>query len=225
MKTTRSRGKRVLAIGSALIHVALGGMLIAMGSWEISEIGRPNCGVAMATTTMPPLGGAEAKPAGKKVERAKKLVRESRQPSQASDEEVKTGGGDSATRTDGQGGDPNAPGEGPPGAGSVGGELCLDLDSCGKAMPSVPKAKDEPKTKMLPPTVLSELTRVVGDPQIQPPSSTQNELRQAQQERAVVVVKMCLDRAGAVERRYRPHRAGGDAILICTHVTFIYKQD
>jgi TonB family protein len=245
----RRGGKRSLAIGSVLLHLALGAALIAMGFWEISEIGRPNRGVAMASTTFSSSSGATEKPAGKRVERAKKLVRDTRQPSDRPDEEVKTSGSDSAAQgSDGEGGDPNATGEGPPGPGTLG-ELCLDLSTCTGATPTVPKVKDPtPEVKLLPATVLSELQRVAGDPQIQPPTSTQNAMRQANQVRAVAVVKMCLDRQGSVNRasivksseyadydakllsnirrwRYQPYRAGGVAIAICTHVTFIYKQE
>lgn len=246
----KPRGKRVLAISSAAVHLLLGALLVAMGYWEISEIGRPNRGVAMATTMMPASGGASEKPAGKKVERSKKRVHETRQPDNRPDEEIKTGGGESSTTgTDGDGGDPNATGDGPPGGvGSVG-ELCLDPDGCGGPMPSALKIVDPPdKPKLLPPTVLSELARIAGDPQIQPPTSTQNAMSQTNQQRAVAVIKMCLDRQGAVARvalvkssgyaeydakllskirrwRYRPYRAGGLAIAICTHVTFIYKQE
>jgi TonB family protein len=246
----RAGGKRILAIGSVLLHLFLGALLIAMGFWEISEIGRPNRGVAMATTTMPASSGGAEKPAGKKVERAKKLVRESRQPSDRPKEDVKTGSDSDATGTEGDGGDPNATGDGLPGGpGSLGTELCLDPSRCGGDMPSVPKAKDPtPEAKLLPPTVLGELRRVAGDPQIQPPTSTQNAMRQANEHRALAVVKMCLDTQGQVSRaglvkssgygeydakllskmrnwRYHPYRAAGVSIAICTHVTFIYKQD
>lgn len=244
----RAGGKRILAIGSALLHLLLGGLLVAMGFWEISEIGRPNRGVAMASTSMPAFSGGAEKPAGKKVERARKLVRESRQPSERPQEDSKTGSDSDAPGEAGEGGDPDATGDGQPGPGSLGTELCLDPSRCGVDMPSIPKAKDPtPEAKLLPPTVLIELKRVAGDSQIQPPTSTQNAMRQRNEDRALAVVKMCLDTQGQVSRaglvkssgyseydakllskmrswRYRPYRAAGVSIAICTHVTFIYKQ-
>ena len=244
----RPSGKRALAIGSVLIHLGIGGALIAMGFWEISEIGRPNRGVAMASTTFQSKGGDGEQKAAKRVEQKKKVVKETRQPSDRPDEEIETGGEATTTGTDGDGGDPDATGDGPPGVGSVG-ELCLDLSRCTGTEPGIPTVKEPtPEVKLLPPTVLSELRRVAGDPQIQPPTSTQNAMRHANEKRTVAVVKMCLDRRGGVDRasivkssdhaeydakllsnirrwRYQPYRAGGVAIAICTHVTFIYQQD
>ncbi len=240
-----------MAIGSVLLHLALGAALIAMGFWEISEIGRPNRGVAMASTTFNSSGGEAERPAAKRVEQTKKVVRDTRQPSDQPVEEVKTGAADTSARgKDGDGGDPDATGDGdgPPGVGSVG-ELCLDPTRCSDSAPGVPKFKDTtPEVKLLPATVLSELKRVAGDAQILPPTSAQHAMSRANQNRAVAVIKMCLDRQGRVDRvrivkssdyadydakllsnmrrwRYQPYRAGGTAIRICTHVTFIYKQE
>ncbi len=243
-------GRRALAVGSVLIHLAIAGGLIIMGFWEINEIGRPNRGVAMATSFSPSSGGGAEKPAAKKVERKKRLVRDSRQPDPRPQEEVKTG---SQSSTEGKGGDLNATGTNTGtgigiGIAGPGGIPCLDLAGCDGSGPGVPEIRPTPEAKLLPPTVLSELRRVAGDPQIQPPTSTQNAMSQRNQRRALAVVKMCLDTEGVVNRptivkssgyaeydakllskirrwRYRPYRANGAAIAICTHLTFIYQQE
>ncbi len=249
----RRRGLRLLAIGSALLHVGVGAMLIILGLWQVEELGRPNRGLAMATgLPASPPAGSEAKAAPEKVKAKQKIVKDARQPnpdrkadpSRASEASENTTG-----EAEGEGeGEGEGPGVGPGGPGLPGLELCLDPDRC-QAMAALPKADEEPKQPaFLPPTVLSELRRTAGDPQVQPPSSTKNAMSRNNESRIVAVVRMCLDTSGGVSGqsivkssghddydgkllnairkwRYEPYRANGMPVAICTHLTFIYEQE
>jgi TonB family protein len=97
------------------------------------------------------------------------------------------------------------------------------------------------------PAKMIEGYRVAGDPQIQPPEPVRAEMAQKQQRQATGTIRMCLARDGSVaslrvmkstgyatyderltthmrEWRYRPYRlAGGNAVPVCTAVTFIFQ--
>ena len=239
---------RALAGASTLFHLALGGLLVVMGLWEIKEIGRPNRGVAMATV-MPASSSSSPPPAAsaERITPKRKLVRDARQPSQRDKPDTEAGGGETGSdgTGSGTGTDPNGTGTGT-GSGIPGLELCLDAEFCGDIPAVAPPPT--PEVKNLPSTVLSELTRVAGDAQIQPPSSTRNAMSKANQRRATAVVRMCLNKQGQVAGqsivkssgyadydarlltsirrwRYQPYRANGMAVALCTQVTFIYQQD
>ncbi|MBL4633839.1 MAG: hypothetical protein JKY56_08195, partial [Kofleriaceae bacterium] len=173
---------RLLAIGSGIIHVAIGGALIIAGMWQIEEISRPNRGVVMAAT-LPGMASSGGSPKAAEpkalVKPKKKIVREERQPTDRKPEKT-----DPSTETNSQTGDSNGsggngegegPGEGSgsgdnpgPGNGEGGLGIIICLENCN--LPSAPKAVIEDAPKHLPPTVLSELTRVSGEAQVQPPS-------------------------------------------------------
>ncbi len=89
--------------------------------------------------------------------------------------------------------------------------------------------------------------RIAGDPQITPPDSVRLALLRAGTRQIVAVVKMCLSTSGAVTAltmlsssgyrsydaklrremrtwRYRPYKARGIAVPVCTAVTFVYRM-
>ena len=128
-------------------------------------------------------------------------------------------------------------------------ELCIDPEQCKRTalpVPTLPEPEKAPTR--VPPTVLSELRRTAGDPQIQPPSSTKNAMSRNGEARIIAVVRMCLDTSGRVNAqnivkssghaaydakllsairkwRYEAYRASGMPVAICTHLTFIYQQE
>jgi TonB family protein len=185
----------------------------------------------------------------------KHRIEEMRQPSERSEPETDSSattseadsGGDSGDGGDGSG--PGGPGKGPgSGLGAITGTGCLDLSSCtGTELPTLPEAVDD-GPKLMPPTVLGKLVRTAGDPQIRPPSSTTTAMLRDGKAQVTALVRMCLDRSGRVidatvvtssgyadydarlrtgvkRWRYQPYSANGRPIAICTHITFVYRQE
>lgn len=248
-KRAEGRNGKSLALGSVVVHLALGVGLAIAGWWEIHELSRPNRGVAMAASIQSSSGGAQRK-ASTKLKRKVKLVRESRQPNkrQATKAELANAGSPESEGSDTGDGVGDLLGQGAGLGLGVVGALCLDPTRCQAELPTLALPEKVEAIRTLPPTVLSQLVRVAGNPQIQPPTPTQSAMRRLHQTRIVAVVKMCLDRDGKVSQqrivksseykeydakllsnirrwKYQPYRANGRAVPICTHVTFIYQQE
>ncbi len=253
LETKQSR-KPLFAIVSLVVHLALGGLLLVLSLWEVHEIQRPSRGVAVANLIglPPPSGGGEAKATPKRVERKpeKRIVRNSRQPSDVNSEKPATDSGSSgAGEGDGEGPGtgigPDGPGTGGPGLG-IGLDLCMDPDLC--APPPVPVAKPPQAPKVVPAAVLGRLHRIAGEAQIGPPSSTRNAMSRKAQHELTAILLLCLDKGGAVNKqhlirssgypeydskllsgvrrwRYQPYRANGKPVAICTQLTFRYQQE
>lgn len=247
------RGLRLLAIGSAAIHLLAGALLVILGLWEIEEVGRPHRGLAMATS-MPAASApaGEPKSTPERIKPKQRIVKEPRQPDPNKASEDLPSETDTASHSgSGQGDGPeDATGSGPGGPGlGLGIELCIDPSRCEQAALPVPTIAEPEKTPtLMPPTVLSQLRRTAGDPQVQPPSSTKNAMSRTGEQRIVAVVRMCLDTSGKVSAhnivkssghgeydarlltairkwRYEPYRVGETPVAICTHLTFIYQQE
>ena len=250
---SKRRGLRLLAFGSAAIHLLAGALLVTLGLWEIEEVGRPHRGLAMATT-MPAASAPAGEPRStpEKIKPKQRIVKEPRQPNpNKASEDIASDADTSSHSGAGQGdGAEGSTGSGPGGPGlGLGIELCIDPRRCEQAALPVPVVAEEEKAPtMVPQAVLSKLRRTAGDPQIQPPSSTKNAMSRNQEVRIVAVVRMCLDTSGRVNAqdivrssghsdydarllsairnwRYEPYRASGMPVAICTHLTFIYQQD
>lgn len=246
---TKRRGLRALAVGSALLHLLAGALLIIAGLWEIQEVSRPHRGLAMATVMPPssaPAGAAEAVPA--KVEPKRVRVEETRQPKPEQDPEISQSTGSLESSGTGEGdGEGDGQGKGPGGPGLPGLEICIDEGGCsGAPMPKLAEALKEPV--MMDPTVLTKMRRIAGESQVQPPSSTKNAMSRSGETRIIAIARMCLDTSGRVNAQslvkssghseydakllsamrkwqYEAYRVDGQPVAICTQVTFIYQQE
>ncbi len=203
-----SKYRHLLAVGSVLVHLALGAVFLALSFWEIQELQRPSKGVAMASSLAlpPPGGGAAAKAEPKRVEpkASPKVVRESIQPNRADTAAPPDTRGE-ASGGSGDTGDGEGPGSGS-GPGGLGtglgiplGDLCLEgSDLC--APPPVPVATEVEQPQNVPAAVLGELRRTAGDAQIHPPSATRNAMARAGKDRTTAIMLVCLGKSGAVSK-------------------------
>ncbi len=210
-KPPKSTLRRVLALGSLVGHVAVGGALLALSLWEIQELKRPHRGVAMASplAIAAPSGGgsASSEQAPERVvkKEQKKRTVKNRQPQKAPDR-VAEAMTDGATGQSGEGsgtgeGTSNGPGKGE-GPGGLGGggfvEICIDPDLCDEPPPAPEALSEEPIN--IPEAELGRLRRKSGNPQIQPPSSTKNAMVRRGESRTVALILMCLDKRGDVSK-------------------------
>lgn len=238
--------KKTLAISIALAgHLAVGSALVASGAWKIDKLAAaepPLLSPLLPQASAPmPAGGEEAKPKAP-TEKRERRARERTQPSPADlPRDADAAGGDVGDAGSAEG--PGAGGDGPPGVIPL---ACPPGTPCQTLAEEVEPLSPPPRRVVLP-SRLVEGHRIAGDPQIQPPDAVRTHMMRSGQGEARGAVEMCLDAAGRVttlrmirstrhpaydarllERmrtwRYRPYRTSdGEAVPICTAVTFIYR--
>lgn len=116
----------------------------------------------------------------------------------------------------------------------------------GRGLPPPPPPPPPPSLKIVPQHTLESL-RIAGNKQILPPKAVKLAMAERGQRRLVSTWKLCVSRAGTVDRalplkssgyitydlriraelrrwRYRPFMVNGRATPVCTAVTFIYRQ-
>ncbi len=239
--------RRTLAISLALAgHLIAVGALVVSGAWTIDKLAAaepPLLSPLLPPAAAPmPAGGEEPTPApaAKREHRARdrtQPVRAERDTSDAPD------GDGEATGAAGAGAGPGGDGDGPL---SVIPLACPPGTPCQALTQDVPPPAPRAR-RVVVPSRLVEGHRIAGDPQIQPPDVVRTHMLREGQNEARGTVEMCLDTGGRVsglrmllstrhpaydarllERmrtwRYRPYRtSGGEAVPICTAVTFIYR--
>lgn len=239
--------RRTFAISLALAgHVIAVGALVVSGAWKIDKLSAAEPPMLSpllpaASAPMPAAGEEARKPETPRHER--RAHDRTQVPSVATPPEAT----DDAGGADGDGSAPGT-GDGPGGGNGVGviPFACPPGTPCQALSEEVAPAAPPPQRVVLP-SRLVEGRRIAGDPQIQPPDAVRTHMLRSGQGEARGTVEMCLDAAGRVsslrmllsthhpaydarllERmrtwRYRPYRmADGDAVPICTAVTFIYR--
>ncbi|HUS63033.1 MAG TPA: hypothetical protein VMZ28_00775 [Kofleriaceae bacterium] len=238
--------RRTLAISLALAgHVVAVGALVVSGAWKIDKLSAaepPMLSPLLPAASAPmPAGGEEAH----KPETPKREHRVHDRTQRAAAATTQEAASDDAGGADGDGAAGTGDGPGGDGAGVIP-FACPPGAPCQALSEEVALAAPPPRRVVLP-ARLVEGRRIAGDPQIQPPDVVRTHMLRGGQDEARGTVEMCLDRAGRVsslrmllstrhpaydarllERmrtwRYRPYRmADGDAVPICTAVTFIYR--
>jgi len=259
---------------SLLVHAGLGIAAFVTGIWRVERLEPPRMaavGLAVMTPPSPPaLGGSgpTSAPELTPKKRPKRVVRDTTQPVERPPEttaatEVATTS--SLTEGDGNGHGPggDGPGTGPGGPDGVDclsdcgepasvcgngvvedGEACDDGNRTGGDGCSAACRSEPPKPAIVPPSMLGAL-RISGETQIHPPDLVKTQLLRDGRDRALGVVKVCIDTAGHVASvsiasstkypaydevllrgvrtwRYRPHTVNGTPAPACGMVTFVY---
>ena len=242
--------RRTFAISFALAGplVAVGALVVS-GAWKIDKLSAAE--PPLLTPLLPPAaapmpaGGEEQRPRPAPTKREHR-AQERTQPHADLPRETAA-----AAAPDDAGGDGDAGASGPgAGAGGSGTNViplaCPPGTPC-QALTEEVEAIAPPPRRVVVPSRLVEGHRIAGDPQIQPPDGVRTHMMRSGQDEARGTIEMCLDTAGRVsslrmllstrhpaydarllERmrtwRYRPYRTtDGEAVPICTAVTFIYR--
>lgn len=241
--------RRTVAVSFALSgHIVLVGVLVISGAWGIDKLAAaepPPILVAIPGASAPiPAGGEETSPPTQEKKRPRRRARDQTQPAA----EAATSTDTNDTKWDGGGPNSGAPGTGggDGGSGAVPSVTCL-APPCRPLIEDVGVLGPPPKRTVVPARLI-EGRRIAGDPQIRPPESVRARMNRVGQEEVRATIEMCLDAAGRVSGlrvlmstghvdyddrllaqmrgwRYRPYRiADGDAVPVCTAVTFIYRS-
>jgi protein TonB len=236
----RGRARAVFFGVSTAAHAAGLGALLVWSFWTIERLEARTVPVTFvqALAPPPPPPPPAAPPAPAKVV-AKRVVRDLVQPDRPPDDDpdpepeaAPAGNGEPSDQPSGAG--PGVPG-GLPGGGPT----------CG--VPGLPAC--EPPVVILdrPVTITAdEAARISGEREIPLPPSVKQALAAEGRREVVALVKLCLDRdgfpsevsikrstgypeadariaAGMWKWRYRPYRVNGNAVPVCTAITFRYQ--
>ncbi|HEU5055840.1 MAG TPA: energy transducer TonB [Kofleriaceae bacterium] len=238
------RGRpRVLFLLSIAAHAAALALLVGAALWQIDKLEVADLPLLVAAGPGAPMSAGpeeEAEPERKQEEKKKRRVRTDLPRTDRSQAETAEDSSSGSGAGDGQdGGDGRGLGLFP----CEEGGSCSVLDRPAEKAP--PPRKQEEERIVL--ARMVEGARIRGNPRIEPPDSVRQAMVRLAQDRIEGRVKMCLDRAGNVrslrilrstghgeyDQRllagmrswgYRPYRLdSGEAVPVCTVVTFIYQ--
>lgn len=233
---------RVCVGASAVAHVGVVVALVISSWWNIDKLSideRPVglASLGFATAAPPPLASESRQRHRKKLRRTEDLTQQTDEPRDRSD-----GGDGGDGEPDGQaGGKAGGTGTDPDALNLITG--CSTAICDGELPP--PPVTDPPEPPKIIPEAMLKGYLISGDTQIQAPDAVRVKIARTATRRVVGVVKLCIDTAGAVTSssllkstghksydrklvsgvrrwRYRPYRAGGRAVAVCTSVRFLY---
>ncbi|GAB4567050.1 MAG: hypothetical protein Tsb0020_19300 [Haliangiales bacterium] len=240
--------KTVLISVSVLVHAVAVVALLIQGFWAIERLPLPKREVTVAVAPPPPPPPPPPAPSKKKkvepkndkVKRIKPMDTTQPVDKPVEDEDVEI---EIVEDIGVEGGV-----EGGVAGGMIGGVVGGVLEGVpGGTIDEPPPPPPPPPKPQVVPQVAVEGKRIAGEKQIQPDDTTKIQMQRDAKNRIVAVYKMCLNKGGAVtkinmvkssgypdydrkirskmqEWRYQPYMVNGQAIPVCSSITFIYSQ-
>lgn len=243
-----------LLLSSIAIHAAVIAAMVLHGWWQVDKLTLPRGGVTLAVTTPPPPPPAARKgadkPATPNATQVRRAVNETTQPVRVTPAGLVSLGeaGEQLGRPDGS----ESGTAGPEGCVGLACSVIGAPDIGGEPPPCVgPDCNrctgDDCGEDHIVPQVAMEQRRLSGNRDIYPGDATKLAIQRDGVRRVVTTVKMCLSSGGTVQRlellkssgyaeydaliqatmrtwRYSPFAVNGEAVPVCTSITFIYNQ-
>ena len=244
--SSRRPWRTIILSVSAIGHAGFAAALLIVGMWQVDKLTLPKQQPVLVSSLPPPHTQLSEPPSNRiKIPPHRKTtssqpIRERVQSDQQSAEESDVELGVPNTEEYGEQGDTGGQGR----SGSGRGSLDMNDDSPHVPMLPAPKSPPPPQPIDIPAHALDG-TRVSGNAQIQPPAPVLMAMSRDGTHRLQGTIKICIDRRGQVSSvdildstghesydskllnemrswRYRPYQANGEAIPVCSSITFIY---
>jgi TonB family protein len=224
---------------SVVVHGVLFAALLIRSFWMIKQLEPPKRESTLAVAPPPPPPpkgnpGHKMKDQPKEIKPKKHKITETVQPVKVEPKLEDPSQNDSND-------DPNATPDGD--ENSTGG---IDTGVNTEAPPPPPPPPPPPTAPTIVAAQMLQGNRISGDPQIHPDESTEIEISRSGKTRLITSAKLCLDKAGNISSvslvkssgfpayddkirremntwRYKPWTVNGQAVPVCTAITFIYS--